>query len=234
MNPKAARAAFTPTLSSPTVRAVLDRLYRHADAVDDAALARTNPITDAMYGDEKFRVRSEMLSEAYLPVPQEVGRLLYMLARTYPCKTIVEFGTSLAISTIHLASAVRDNGGGKVIATELHPGKACRAGENLREAGLLDLVEIRVGDARETLRSFDGPVDFAFLDGWKELYLPVLQLIEPHLRKGALIVADNMNIGPPILKPFLDYIGAEANGYVSLELPIGDRLALSLRLAPDP
>ena len=158
-----------------------------------------------------------------------MGQLLYMLARTYPCKTIVEFGASLAISTIYLASAIRDNGGGKVVTTELNAEKARHAAENLREAGLLDLVEIRAGDARETLRDLDGNVDFAFIDGWKELYLPVVKVIERHLRPGALVVADNLNLAS-VLREYVDYVGLERNGYLSMQLPIGDRLSVSLRL----
>jgi predicted O-methyltransferase YrrM len=218
------------TFTTPKVIAVLDRLYAHAKAVDQSALDATNPITDAMDGDEKFRLRSELLKEAYLPIPRDVGRLLYMLARTYPCETIVEFGTSLAISTIYLASAIRDNGGGKVVTTELNAEKGRRAAENLREAGLLDLVEIRVGDARETLRALDGAVDFAFIDGWKELYVPVLKVIEPRLRAGALVVADNLNLAGSVLKGYVDYVSSERSGYLSMQLPIGDRLSVSLRL----
>jgi predicted O-methyltransferase YrrM len=217
-------------LTTPKVQAVLQRLYGNAKLIDQPALAIANPVTDAIAGDEKYRVRSEMLSEAYLPVPREVGRLLYILARAHDCKTIVEFGTSLAISTIYLAAAVRNNGGGAVITTELHADKAGRAAENLRDAGLLDLVEIRVGDARETLRAIDRSVDFIFIDGWKELYLPVLKLVEPRLRAGALVVADNMSLGATVLKPFLDYLNAEGSGYVPVELPIGDRVSVSLRL----
>lgn len=218
------------TLSTPKVQAVLDRLYGRAKVVDKPALAIANPVTDAMDGEEKFKVRSELLKKAYLPVPPEVGRLLYILARTQPSKTIVEFGMSLAISTIYLASAVRDNGGGKVVTTELNAEKAGHAAENLREAGLLDLVEIRVGEARETLRTLQGTVDFVFIDGWKELYLPVLKVIEPHLRPGALVVADNLNLAGGVLKTYVDYLGAEQNAYLSMELPIGDRLSISLRL----
>ncbi|MGD1210976.1 MAG: class I SAM-dependent methyltransferase [Candidatus Acidiferrales bacterium] len=219
------------TFTTPKAQAVLDRLYGNAKVIDQPALAIANPVTDAMEGDEKYRVRSEMLSEAYLPVPRDVGRLLYILARAHACKTIVEFGTSLAISTIYLAAAVRDNGGGTVITTELHTEKARRAAENVRDAGLFDLVEIRVGDARETLRTIDRPVDFIFIDGWKELYLPVLKVVEPHLRAGALVVADNMSLGSTVMKPFLEYVNAEENGYLSVELPIGDRVSVSLRLA---
>ncbi len=227
--PEAALAGSC-TLTVPKVQVVLERLYGQAKVIDQAALAAVNPITDGMDTDDKFRVRSELLKEAYLPVPRDVGRLLYMLARTYPCKTIVEFGTSLAISTIHLAAAIRDNGGGKVVTTELNQEKAQRAAENLREAGLLDLVEIRVGDARETLRGLEGAVDFAFIDGWKELYLPVVKVIEPWLRTGALVVADNLNLAGSVLKGYVDYIGLERNGYLSVQLPMGDRLSVSLRL----
>lgn len=218
------------TLRSARVQGVLKRLYENAKIVDPPALARTNPVTDALHGDEKFRVRSEMLKDAALPVPPEVGQLLYMVARTSGCKTAVEFGTALATSTIFLASAVRDNGGGKVITTELHPEKARQAGENLREAGLLDLVEIRTGDARETLREIDGAVDFVFLDGWKELYLPVLRTVEPRMRAGAVIVADNLSLASAELKPFVEYVREEANGFLSMRLPLGDQLEFSLWL----
>jgi predicted O-methyltransferase YrrM len=218
------------TLASARVQRVLKRLYNNAKTVDPPALARTNPITEALHGEEKYRVRSEMLAEAALPVPPAVGRLLYMLARTNGCKTAVEFGTALGISTIHIAAAVRDNGGGRVLTTELNAAKAGRAMENLREAGLEDVVEIRVGDARETLRSLDRPIDFVLLDGWKELYLPVLKLIEPNLREGALLVADNLSLAERELKPFVEYVSKGENGYVSMELPIGDKLELSLWL----
>jgi len=218
------------TLTAPKVHGVLERLYKRAKAVDQAALDAANPVTDAMHGEDKFKVRSEMLKGAYLPVPHDVGRLLYMLARTHPCTMIVEFGTSFAISTIHMAAAVRDNGGGKVVTTELNAEKAAHAGENLREAGLDDLVEIRVGDARQTLRGLEDAVDFAFIDGWKELYLPVLKVIEPRLRPGALVVADNLASAGSILKDYVDYVGSERNGYLSVQVPLGDRLSVAMRL----
>ena len=232
MATREAPMAHPCTLTIPIVQTVLDRLYHQAKKVDQAALDAANPVTDAIHTEEKFKVRSELLKRAYLPVPRDVGRLLYVLARTYPCRTIVEFGTSLAISTIHLAAAVRDNGGGKVVTTELNEEKARHAAENLREAGLQDVVEIRVGDARETLRGLEDAVDFAFIDGWKELYLPVLKVFERRLRPGALVVADNLSSAGSVLKEYVDYVGLERNGYLSVQLPIGDRLSVSLRLGP--
>jgi predicted O-methyltransferase YrrM len=94
-----------------------------------------------------------MLSGVYMAVAPEVGRLLYLLARNRRTRTIVEFGSSFGISTIHLAAALRDNNnGGRVVTTELSASKVEAAQRNISEAGLSDLVEIRQGDALETLR----------------------------------------------------------------------------------
>jgi predicted O-methyltransferase YrrM len=169
--------------------------------------------------------------EAYLAVTPEFGRLLYLLASVRKAHRVVEFGTSFGISTIHLAAALRDNGAGKLVTTEYEASKAERARKNLEAAGLLDLVEIRVGDALETLRSgVDGPIDLVLLDGPKDLYLPVLRLLESMLAPGALIAADNTkNIREPMAE-YLDYVREPQNGYLSVDLPIGQGNELSLRL----
>ncbi len=185
-------------------------------------------------GDKADDEMAHLLDQAYIPVPPDAGRLLYALARATR-GTVVEFGSSLGISTIYLAAAIRDRGEGSVIATELHSGKAQKARENLRAAGLLDYVNLREGDALETLRDVTGGVTFLFLDGWKRLYLPVLNLLEPALEPGALVVADDLDLFPEIHKPYLAYVRNPGSGYVSVEIPIGDRIELSVRtVRPQP
>ncbi|EYF02720.1 O-methyltransferase [Chondromyces apiculatus] len=215
----------TSTLQSPAVKNTLDRLFQDAAAGDPAIIAslRDHPARNG--APTEAAAMSELMRNAYLPVPREVGQLLYILASGVRARTIVEFGTSFAISTTFLAAALRDNGGGKVIATELHPEKVKRARQNLADAGLADLVEIREGDARETLRDLEGPIDMVLLDGWKDLYLPVLQMLEPRLRPGALIAADNMSNKD--LRPYADYLNDPQNGYVSVLLPLGDKVEVS-------
>lgn len=164
-----------------------------------------------------------------MPVSREVGRLLYMLVRTQRSRTIVEFGTSFGISTIHLAAAVRDNGVGRVITTELDADKVRQARKNLSEAGLSDFVEIREGDASQILKGLDAEIDFLLLDGWKDLYLPILKLVEPQLRPGSMIVADDLDLFPHVLKPYLDYARNPAHGYTSVQVSMGDGLELSVR-----
>ena len=211
------------SLHDTAVSRVLDSLHTQADTLDPPLLANMGDRTD----DEMAHV----LDQAFIPVSPDAGRFLYTLARAIHVGTVVEFGSSLGISTIYLAAAIRDRGEGRVIATELHPGKAQKARENLRSAGLLDFVDLRQGDALETLRDVAGGVTFLFLDGWKKLYLPVLKLLEPALKPGAMVIADDLDLFPEVHKPYLAYVRNPASGYVSVEVPIGDRLELSVRTA---
>ncbi len=94
------------------------------------------------------------------------------------------------------------------------------ATRNFADAGLDDLITVLQGDALETLASVEGPVGFVLLDGWKDLYVQVLELVEPRLAPGALVVADNTSMAA--LQPYLDYMRDPANGYVSVHFPARD------------
>jgi predicted O-methyltransferase YrrM len=209
------------SLHDPVVSRLLNALHSQADTVDAPLLAQM--------GDQPDHEMAHLLDRAFIPVSPGGGPLLYTLARAIQPGTVVEFGASLGISTIYLASAIRDRGEGRLITTELHAGKAQRARENLRAAGLLDYVDLRQGDALETLKDVAGGVTLLFLDGWKKLYMPVLKLLEPALEPGAMVVADDLDLFPAVLEPYLAYVRNPGNGYVSVELPIGDRLELSVR-----
>jgi predicted O-methyltransferase YrrM len=162
----------------------------------------------------------------YLEVAPDTGKLLYMLARANQARAIVEFGTSFGISTIHLAAALRDNGGGKLIGTEFEPSKVAGARANLAKAGLDDLVELREGDALETLaRDLPPVIDLVLLDGAKPLYLNILSLLEPHLRPGTIVLADNADWSPD----YLARVRSPESGYLSV--PFADDVELSIKLA---
>ena len=142
-------------------------------------------------------------------------------------KRIVEFGSSFGVSTLYLAAAAKDTGG-RVIGTEMEASKAERARANLEEAGLADIAEIRVGDALETLKDLDGRVDLLFLDGWKDLYVPIARMMEPKLRPGALLLADNLHTFPAELEAYLDYTGSPDGPYASVTLPFESGLGYAL------
>ncbi len=220
------------TYSSDKIQSLLKRLHADARATDEAFIARYEQMTDA----ERESIQSDhkrfygLARDAYLPVGEDLGRLLYLLVRSTRAKSLVEFGTSFGLSTIYLAAALRDNGGGRLVTYELEPSKSQRAQIHLAEAGLSDFVDFQIGDALDLLAHGPAaPVDFLLLDGAKPLYLQILKLLEPRLQSGALIAADNINTRHQV-NAFTDYIRTPGNGYVSVDMPLGDGIELSVRV----
>lgn len=218
------------TLFSPSVAPIVDRLFASAEASSAAlapALAALSPEQRAahMTSTTGYRDFYTALKDAPLAVSRETGMLLYMLARAIGARHIVEFGTSFGVSTLHLAAALRDNDGGRLIGSEFEPGKVAAARATIAEAGLADLVEIRDGDALQSLAAdLPDTIDLLLLDGAKGLYPAVLDLVEARLRRGALIVADNADWSPD----YLARVRSPAAGYLSV--PFGADVELSLRL----
>jgi predicted O-methyltransferase YrrM len=167
-------------------------------------------------------ITPQVARDIYMPVSPEKGEFLYITARAIGARNVIEFGTSFGISTIYLAAAVKDNGGGRVIGTEIEPGKHAQAVANLAAAGLDAVTEIRLGDAMQTLRDPGGPIDLVFMDGWKAMYLPLLKQLQPALRPGAIILADNILSFRSNLLDFLDYLHSGRNGFHSVTLRFGD------------
>ena len=136
---------------------------------------------------------------------------------------------SFGISAIHLAAAVRDNGSGRVVTTELSETKIAAAKQTFADTGLDDVITILEGDALTTLEGQEGPVEFVLLDGWKDLYLPVIKLLEPRLSTAALVIADNASAAD--MKPYLDYVRDPDNGYTSFNFLVreSDSMEISCR-----
>jgi predicted O-methyltransferase YrrM len=211
-----------PTLNSPKVRTVLERLF--------AASALQEGLPPALPKDFSYEAsspleRANAMSAVYMPISAQGGDLLYSLARASRPDRIVEFGTSFGISTIYLACAILDNGKGHVFSTELSAAKAKAAHRNLLEAGVADKVTILQGDALQTLTDVPGPIGLALLDGWKDLNLPVLKILEPRLAAGALVIADDNSFAT--MANYLQYVRDCANGYVSVNFPVADGMELS-------
>jgi predicted O-methyltransferase YrrM len=218
------------TLTAAPLAPLLNRLFEEADAAEPETVAAFTGLSD---GEQARMLRSKTeygelygrLKNLPLPVSRETGALIYMLARSTGARTIVEFGTSFGISTLHLAAALRDNGGGRLITSEFEPSKVACARENLNVGGVIDLVEIREGDALKTL-SVDLPdtIDLVLLDGAKSLYPEILSLVESRLKPGALVIADNANMSPE----YLELVRSPASGYMSV--PFAEDVELSMRL----
>jgi predicted O-methyltransferase YrrM len=218
------------TLTTAPLKPLLDRLFEQADAAQTETIAAVAEISDQerarlMQSKTDYRDLYTRLKHVPIAVSRETGTLLYMLARSSGARDVVEFGTSFGISTLHLAAALRDNGGGRLITSEFEPSKVARARDHLTAGGLIDLVEIREGDALQTLRvDLPDTIDLVLLDGAKALYPEILGLLESRLRPGALIVADNADDSPD----YLAHLRSPGSGYLST--PFAEDVELSMRL----
>lgn len=221
------------TLMTPPLATLLEQLFIQADTTQATLkqkMARFSPeeldeLMEELKGADNYQEVYAEMKDFHLAVSRETGALLYMLARTSGVRSAVEFGTSFGVSTLHLAAAIRDNGGGRLITSEFEPSKVSQARENITAAGLSDLVEIREGDALETLAS-DLPetIDFVLLDGAKALYPRVLSLLEARLRTGALVIADNADWN----LDYLTKVRSSTDGYLSV--PFASDVELSMKL----
>lgn len=132
--------------------------------------------------------------DAYLSISREQGAGLVELIKRNNIKNIVEFGTSFGISTIFLAQGALETDG-HIITTELIDSKARKAFKNFKKAGVNDIIEIRVGDAMQTLKNHHQPIDLLLLDGWKDLYLPLFRMLEQNFHHNTIIYVDNADMG---------------------------------------
>jgi predicted O-methyltransferase YrrM len=212
-------------LGDAKLEALLDGLYART-AGEDAA-------TSAYYGGRAQRGRTDFATmddedhafyrDKAVALERERAELCYLLCRALQARRVVEVGTSFGISTLFLAAAVRDNCGGTVIATEYEPSKAAAARANWAAAGLSGFIDLREGDVAETLQVIEGPVDFALFDIWGPAVRPALQNILPHLRTGAVMVADNTgsNRSPGAYGGYFDIVNDPDNRLRTTTLPYG-------------
>jgi predicted O-methyltransferase YrrM len=199
------------------VRGVIERLVAEQRYPDDGGPRRHPDYDPFHYADYGFSIFPEQ------------GELIYLLCRAMRARRVVEFATSVGMSTLYFATALRDNGGGLVIGSELVPAKVETARRNLSAAGLDDYAEIRQGDARVTLQDLGGPVDFALIDGWPvargpSLARQVIEIVAPQLRVGGYVMNDN---GEP---DFIDFIRDPSNGFISISLPLKGGTELAVKV----
>jgi predicted O-methyltransferase YrrM len=206
-------------LLDPQVNAVISRLQA----------TRRHPSDGGPHRNPQNRDPRAYAQYGFSIIPDQ-GELIYLLCRAQRATRAAEFATSVGMSTLYFAAAVRDNGGGTVIGSELVPEKVETARRNLAEAGLAELADIRQGDARETLRDLGGPVDFVLIDGWPggkgpSLALQVMEIMAPQIRTGGLVMNDNGE------EDYLAYVRDPTNGFLSMSLPLKGGTELSVKVS---
>ncbi len=203
--------AAASSVLDPRAGAVADRLHALGERQMGALIRHYLPMLPRLLTGRSVGAPRDLdfFKDKLLPLGRAQAELLYLLARAARTRCVVEFGTSFGVSTLYLAAAVRDAGvGGRVIGTEVVPEKVRAARDNIEAAGLTPYVAIREGDARLTLRQLEEPVDLLLLDGWPVLAREILDLVEPRLASGALVVVDNVGQYPADTRPVVDRLSA--------------------------
>ena len=223
-------------LGDPALQALIDRLQAESVAQDGelgayfGRRARAGDLSWDRLDEDAHRFLADK-AVALEPIKAEFCHLICIALRA---RRVVEVGTSFGVSTLYLAAAVRANLGpgerGVVIGTEYEPGKASKARTNFTAAGLADLIDLREGDLRQTLKRIEGPVDFVLMDIWTEMVRPALQLIAPHLRPGAVVVCDNTGQFRESYRDFFAFVQDPTNGMRTLTLPFQGGLELCVKL----
>jgi predicted O-methyltransferase YrrM len=158
--------------------------------------------------------------------------MLRILVESTRAKRGVEVGSANGFGAINMGIGFERNGG-HLYTLEIDPRMVKECRENLQKVGLENTVTSIEGDALKTLTQLEGEFDFAFLDARKEDYLKYLKLLEPKLKPGAVIVADNVIRSAKAMKDFLDYV-QESPSYdtviIRASMEKGDGLSVSYKI----
>jgi predicted O-methyltransferase YrrM len=219
-------------LNDPKLEALLDALHAQSagqqDAIDVYFRRRIEEGTlswDGFDGETNAFFADKMVA-----LEKDKAEYCYALCRALRATRVVEAGTSFGVSTLYLAAAVRDNGGGAVIATEYESDKAKVARRNFEAAGLAQFIDLREGDLNDTLKTIEGPVDFMLLDIWTEAVMPAITAVAPHLRPGAIVIADNTVSARRGYEAYFAFLADPANRMRTLTLPFEGGLEMSVRV----
>jgi predicted O-methyltransferase YrrM len=214
---------------------LLARLHAKSDAQKEAMRTRpSDPDAASRSAEEKARRANAFASDKLVALDRDKAEFCYQLCRATRARRIVEIGTSYGVSTLYLAAALRDTigahaGAGRVIGTEHELGKAEAARVHFAQAGLDQLIELREGDLRQTLKVLESPIDFVLVDIWIDMARPGLELVAPHLRRDAIVVCDNTAAYRDAYADYFAFIDDPANGFRTMTLPFGGGLELSVR-----
>jgi caffeoyl-CoA O-methyltransferase len=164
-----------------------------------------------------------------LAVSEEDGRFLRVLVATRAAKSILEIGAASGYSGIWLGLGARETGG-RVVAIEYDPRRAREAAENVRRAGVTDVVRVVQGDAFAEIPKLAGGFDLVFLDAWKPDYKKFFDMVYPRLNAGAVFVAHNVVNKKSEMEPFLRTILTHPSLYTTIVSPSGEGMSVSYKV----
>jgi caffeoyl-CoA O-methyltransferase len=163
-----------------------------------------------------------------LAVSEEDGRFLRLLVATSGTKRALEIGGASGYSAIWMGMGLRDTGG-RLVTIEYDPARARELADNVKRAGLGDVVQVVAGDAFQAIPKLPGTFDFVFLDAWKKDYKRFFDVVYPRLDKGGMFVAHNVVNKRSEMEDFLNTVQKHPSLWTTIVSPSSEGMSLSLK-----
>ncbi len=187
-----------------------------------AASAQTQPDV------QKLLAAIKAKDSGQLAVSEEDGRFLRLMVASSGAKRALEIGGASGYSAIWIGMGLRDTGG-RLVTIEYDPARARELTENIKRAGLSDIVQVMSGDAFEQIPKIAGTFDFVFLDAWKKDYKRFFDMVYPRLDKGGLFIGHNVVNKRNEMTDFLDAVQKHPSMWTTIVSPSGEGMSISLK-----
>jgi predicted O-methyltransferase YrrM len=163
-----------------------------------------------------------------LAVSEEDGRFLRLMIASTGARRALEIGGASGYSAIWMGLALRETGG-HLVTIEYDPVRAKELADNVRQAGLSDVVQVVAGDAFEQIPKLPGTFDFVFLDAWKKDYKRFFDLVYPRLDKGGLFIGHNVVNKRSEMGDFLEAVQKHPTMWTTIVSPSSEGMSVSLK-----
>ncbi len=177
---------------------------------------------------QKLLGQIKQVDTGQLAVSEEDGRMLRVLAASSRAKRALEIGSASGYSAIWIGLGLRETGG-RLVTIEYDAARAKEAAENVRRAGLADIVQVVHGDAFKEIPTLAGTFDFVFCDAWKRDYKRFLDMVLPRMSAGSLFLAHNVVNKGGDMPDFLDAIEKDPNLLTAIVTPSGEGISISMK-----
>jgi predicted O-methyltransferase YrrM len=164
-----------------------------------------------------------------LAVSEEDGRFMRLMIATSGAKKALEIGGASGYSAIWIGMGLRVTGG-RLVTIEYDAVRAKELAENVKRAGLSDIVQVVSGDAFEQIPKVQGTFDFVFLDAWKKDYKRFFEMVYPRLDARGLFLAHNVVNKRNEMGDFLDVVLKHPALWTTIVSPSGEGMSVSMRL----
>ena len=164
-----------------------------------------------------------------LAVSEEDGRFMRLMIATSGAKRALEIGGASGYSAIWIGMGLRATGG-RLVTIEYDPVRAKELAENVKRAGLSDIVQVVSGDAFEQIPKIPGTFDFVFLDAWKKDYKRFFEMVYPRLDPRGLFLAHNVVNKRNEMGDFLDLVLKHPALWTTIVSPSGEGMSVSMRV----